>query len=107
MCEQCSGLIPVVKLKSQYEYFELLEQLRGMLTRKSIRLVDSTCDLEEVKPDGIWANDYIEHVFECTECGQHFHLGVEPYHGSGGTWEPTERSTRWLSHKKGTNQVNY
>jgi hypothetical protein len=101
MCEQCAALIPVVKLKYEYEYFDLLEQLRKMLRRRSLKLVDASCDLDEVKSHGVWSGDVIEHVFDCTKCGQHFRLIFETYHLSGGTWEPSEHPTTWLSRFEG------
>jgi hypothetical protein len=93
MCPRCDGLASVIKLKFEYEYIDLLEQLRGMLARNHLKLVDATCDLDKVKPSGVWVNDFIEHILECVACGQHFRLGFETYHLSGGTWEPTEQTT--------------
>ena len=101
MCLQCDDLAPVISLKLAYEYFDLLEQLRAMLARNSLMLVDGTCELQKLQPGGVWPDDFIEHVFECTHCGQHFRLVFETYHLSGGTWEPTEHSTTWLSRYKG------
>ena len=95
MCPHCDGLALVIKLRFEYEYFDLLGQLRTMLDRNSLKLVDATCDLDEVKPGGVWADDFVEHVFECIQYGQHVRLVFETYHLSGGTWEPTKRSTTW------------
>jgi hypothetical protein len=97
MCSQCEGLSPILKLNFVYEYLSLLEQLRAMVDRRSLKLTDATCELEKVRPDGVWSDDLIEHVFECTQCGQHFRLVFETYHSLTGTWEPTEFTKSWLS----------
>jgi hypothetical protein len=90
----------MLNLKFRYEYFNLLEQLRQMLARKSLKPVDSTCGLDEIFHNGVWADDVIEHVFRCTACKQHFRLIFETYHLSGGTWEPADHGATWISRFK-------
>lgn len=45
----------------------------------------------KVNAEGPWG-DYLEYYFECSRCGQLFRLSAETYRGSGGGWEPLERT---------------
>jgi hypothetical protein len=37
--------------------------------------------------------DIIEYNFCCSSCGERFSLHAETYHGSGGYWEPKNKSS--------------
>lgn len=37
-------------------------------------------------------DDVLEYYFECPRCHQLFRLSAETYHGSGGAWEPINKS---------------
>lgn len=82
------GLATPIPIRFPLEYFDLLEQVRGMLGRRSLRLTAGSCDLGDLHPDAAWPSDQVEHYFSCTGCGQGFRLLIETYHGSGGAWEP-------------------
>jgi hypothetical protein len=75
--------------------------------RKAIDLAFASIlegSLEELKFEGGWTSptpfaelaagaswdDIVSYYFRCTACGQHFRLGAETYHGSGGGWEAVE-----------------
>jgi hypothetical protein len=93
VCPQCDGLAPTVNLKYEYEYWDPIEQLRQMPARNRLKQADGASSPDEIKPNGVWAWDFIEHVFQCTKCRQNFALFCETYHRSGATWKPTEHST--------------
>jgi hypothetical protein len=37
--------------------------------------------------------DIVEYNFYCSNCNERFSLYAETYHGSGGYWEPTKKSS--------------
>ena len=87
MCPTCRGYAEVVRIRQPHEYFDLLRQIRTLLQEGTLQLESGNCALDEVQKDKAWPCDHIEHEFSCCSCGQHFRLGVETYHGSGGLWE--------------------
>lgn len=46
----------------------------------------------ELAVAGLW-NDIVEYRFRCNTCSEVFSLHAETYHGSGGYWEPENRSS--------------
>ena len=87
MCENCKGLEEKIKINHPYEYFNIIDQLKPIIDKGTLVLVEGTCALDKIKKDMPWPNDFFEHIFECKFCSQKFKLSVETYHGSGGSWE--------------------
>lgn len=46
-----------------------------------------TKSFSELTKTMVW-DDVIDYYFKCPICNQIFHLSVETYHGSGGSWGP-------------------
>ena len=87
MCRKCDGFLERRRVNSPYEYRDLVRQILETIQQGTFRLLSGTCPLEEVLTAKQWPSDVIVHVLACTNCSRRFSLGVETYHGSGGTWE--------------------
>jgi hypothetical protein len=60
-------------------------------TIDELRSSPSSARLCELVADAPW-EDYVEHRFRCSHCGELFWLHAETYHGSGGYWEPEDQA---------------
>ena len=87
MCERCDGFSERIRVNSGYEYRDLIRQLIELVQRNTFKLISGTCSLEEIQNSSTWPGDAIRHIFECSHCSRRFQLGVEAWHGSGGSWE--------------------
>lgn len=90
-CSQCDGFKEKITIKNPYEYFNLVEQLKEILAKGTLVLIEGNCDLSDLKSDRPFPNDYIHHIFKCAKCNSKYQLSVETYHGSGGKWDIYEK----------------
>jgi hypothetical protein len=90
MCAQCIELWEKIVIHTPGEYFGILRQVREMMAERTLALVHGTVDLGVLALGKPWPADHIEHIFECSACGQRFRLAVETYHGAGGSWAPVD-----------------
>ncbi len=88
MCPECGGLAPRIEITQEYEYFDLLGQIRSAPGRGVLALVSLTYSVEKLQRDSPWRGDVLEHIPGCTACGGQYPLLLEKYRGSGGGWEP-------------------
>ncbi|MFC6039529.1 hypothetical protein ACFPYN_08840 [Paenisporosarcina macmurdoensis] len=89
-CLKCDGFNEKISITSLYEYFNLLEQLKLIISQGTLVLTEGNCDIEDLKSGGTFPKDYIFHAFKCVKCSRKYQLSVETYHGSGGKWDISE-----------------
>ncbi len=86
MCVKCDGFQERVNFGSVSEYLHMVRELIQVVNEGTLKLVRSDCRLEEMfetpRP-----GDVISHEFQCTNCGRHFTLSADTYHG-GASWMP-------------------
>ena len=92
MCSRCVGFAEKIRIQTPGQYFDLVREVKEVLAQGTLALIDGNVDLAEISPGKGWPDDYIEHTFQCSQCGQRFRLFVETYHGSGGHWQPFEEA---------------
>jgi hypothetical protein len=83
-----------LSIRSPLELRSILEKLRRclhdkvLIARSRPESLTPIINVEEIPLDGPWP-DWIEAYF-ADSAGNEFSLGVETYHGAGGTWESSE-----------------
>ena len=86
-CSHCDDLHREVPIRSPRELRKALRVIDANLADRTLRLVAGELpgsEREEPPPDVISAE------FECRHCRQGFTLGVDLYHGRGGSWGPVD-----------------
>jgi hypothetical protein len=86
-CLNCDGFNEKISITSPYEYFNLLDQLKTIISQGTLVLIDGNCNINELKSGMAFPNDYMYHTFKCEKCRRKYQLSVESYHGSGGKWD--------------------
>lgn len=99
-CEYCDEVCHSFKITMPGDLSKAIRAVKGNIADGTIResvywpskhiKIDSI-PFEELDAEGPW-KDFLEYYFECPKCDQVFRLAVETYHGSGGVWEPVERT---------------
>lgn len=87
MCTQCDRFLERRRVNSPYEYCHLVSQIVATVEAGTLRLLDGTCPLQEIRPPKRCPDGNIVHVLGCTNCSRRFRLSVETSHGYGGAWE--------------------
>jgi hypothetical protein len=92
MCSRCIGFGERIRIQTPGQYFDLVQEVKEVLAQGTLALICGNVDLADISPTRGWPDDYIEHTFQCSQCGQRFQLAVETYHGSGGQWQPIDHA---------------
>jgi len=87
MCSRCDGFSEKIRIVHPYEYLNIVEQLKVILSEGTLKIIQGNCDFYTLQKGQLWPDDVLYHVFECTSCDRKFELSVETYHGSGGAWD--------------------
>ena len=94
MCVRCEAMEKTIEVRSPGQLRSLIADIASMLEEgvlsenpaSAAQLVSGEQvpfqDLVAGKPGG----DVLDYRFCCTACGTRFRLGVETYHGAGGSW---------------------
>jgi hypothetical protein len=90
MCSRCVRFAEKIRIQTPGQYFDLFQEVKEVLAQETLVLIGGNVDVADISPAEGWPDDYIEHTFQCSECGQRFRLSVETYHGSGGHWQPID-----------------
>lgn len=96
-CNRCADLCVRYAIRSPRELHKAIQIAQEKIADKTIAEVTSDrpsvsvpfVDLVNGAPWG----DYVEYHFHCIQCDEAFWLHVETYHGSGGCWEPKDRTS--------------
>ncbi len=107
MCYKCDGFSETIEIKHPYELFNLVEQLKEVINEGTMRILESNCNLDDIRKNSPFPEDVIYHVFQCTDCNLKFSLCVETYHGSGGTWEVMPDKDNGSLSETNTIEVNW
>lgn len=84
MCENCNSIVLKDRLCTPKDYIECIEYIKRLLSSGDYDLLESSCDISEVKTsEGNWAADIICHVIRCKNCGQKYTCYVNTYRGGG------------------------
>ncbi len=92
-CEKCNDLMQTIEVQRPSDLEMVLRVVQANLADGTLVPAPSSGSMvppvaiEKLNPAGPWP-DAIESCFRCTQCGQSFRLGVETYHGAGGSWRP-------------------
>ncbi|EPD53697.1 hypothetical protein HMPREF1210_00590 [Paenisporosarcina sp. HGH0030] len=86
-CLNCEGFNEKIPITSPYQYFNLLNQLKAIISQGTLVLIEGNCDINDLKSGGTWPNDNIYHTFQCEKCTRKYQLSIETYHGSNGEWD--------------------
>ena len=92
-CEKCTDLMQAIVVERPSDLEMVLRVVQANLGDGTIvpeplpGSVLPAVAIEKLNAAGPWP-DAIESAFRCTQCGQRFRLGVETYHGAGGSWQP-------------------
>ncbi len=89
-CSRCENLDECVRFRTRGELFRAVGTIRQAVSDGDLEEIDAGptkgaiafSDLSEAGP----LDDLLLYRFRCSDCGQNFVLGVETYHGSGGSW---------------------
>lgn len=90
-CDRCRELSVEYRIVVPGDLREALRIIGANIADGTLRAVHSTLDpqgstsFEDVM-DRSARDDIVSRNFQCCHCGQRFHLGVETYHGGGGSW---------------------
>ncbi len=98
-CNHCKDVNQKYDIKSPAELKKAIKVIKDNLNDGTI--IGSTywpADIihfnqqafNDLNDDGPW-DDVLSYYFECPACKQLFCLSAEIYHGSGGSWSPTEK----------------
>ncbi len=98
-CNHCRNVNQKYDIKSPSDLKKAIKVINDNLTDGTI--IESTYwpkdiihfdqkTFKDVNEDGPW-DDVLTYYFECPACQTLFCLSAETYHGSGGSWSPTEK----------------
>lgn len=76
-CAKCLELQPLIKIDSPKVLDECIAKIKEFIELGTICL----------EKDNSWSSDYIEKIYKCNHCENHFRLRAEMYHGQGGEWK--------------------
>jgi len=79
VCSICEEFNHEVVIRLPYELEHVLSFVRPAIEAGRLQIDNGSLQWDDV----------IDCNLSCPHCHQHFHLGVETYHGSGGRWQPT------------------
>lgn len=96
-CEKCSDLCVRVSIKRPHELRNAIRiAWQNILDNTLSEIVNptpiSSVTFAELAKGDPW-DDLLSYSFQCTTCGERFHLNAETYHGSGGSWEPENKQS--------------
>ena len=96
-CEKCAELCVRYMIRQPGELRQAIEIARqntedGTIVELQDAAIASEIPFPILAAGNPWG-DFVEHRFRCTNCGEVFHLHAETYHGSGGYWEPENRTS--------------
>ena len=86
MCPKCQPQAGPTKISHPTDLHALISALEAAVAAGTMVYDRGTCQLADIRPDRRWPSDLIEILMQCPACGQSFRLGVETFHGLGGTW---------------------
>ncbi len=82
MCLKCLRLVWPVRLHDSNGLFDLIERIKGKVTRGDLQVIQSSAPLEEVGRHFPIRDAYF-YALRCGECGWEFQLNMDTYHGNG------------------------
>lgn len=59
--------------------------MAALVDSDRMRVLDATCDLQELLDSPEWPADVITHQLQCASCGRKYTLSADTYHG-GAQW---------------------
>lgn len=96
-CEKCTNLCVRYPIRQPND---LLKAIKIAKQNVEDGTIIELPDLESINQNSFEAvasgeawGDIVEYNFCCSNCSERFSLHAETYHGSGGYWEPTDKSS--------------
>lgn len=96
-CEKCSDLCVRYPIRQPNDLLKAIKIAKQNLEDGTIIELP---DLESINQYSFSAvasgeawGDIVEYNFYCSNCSEQFRLHAETYHGSGGYWEPKNKSS--------------
>ncbi len=100
LCENCKTINQEFRIKSPRDLKKAIKVIADNIEDGTIKESDywpkgilNCCDsgtFSELAKENLWG-DFVDYYFECPSCNRLYRLTAETYHGSGGSWRPTER----------------
>jgi len=93
MCSLCQELQVEFAIRTPGELAKAIRVVQANVADGSLKVEspDRSSPIQDLKADGPWA-DIISYRFSCAQCGTHFELSAETYHGAGGSWRFRRRA---------------
>jgi hypothetical protein len=95
-CNKCQELCVRFPIRQPHDLRRAIEISKQNIEDGTISEMPDTHSFSEVSFSDLAAGkpwgDILTHRFRCNPCGEVFMLHAETYHGSGGAWEPENRS---------------
>ena len=97
-CEHCLEVNQTIRIDTPRELIKAIRVVRANLADNTIvpstfwptgTIRFSQTPFDALTEDGPW-DDVMCYYFKCPECGKHFKLSAETYHGAGGWWKPVD-----------------